>query len=110
MVGLECLPLAVRRRWPALCLALVSLGFAIDQFRGYHTVAGTALPIALLSAAVHQKHHRRTTVVLASAAYVPLAVALDRNGSICDDQALIRTGFTTIIDAQPDLEVVGECG
>ncbi|GAB3136551.1 response regulator [Microbispora hainanensis] len=29
---------------------------------------------------------------------------------ICDDQALIRTGFATIIDAQPDLEVVGECG
>ncbi|MET9352443.1 response regulator transcription factor [Streptomyces sp. NPDC006617] len=29
---------------------------------------------------------------------------------ICDDQALIRTGLATIIDAQPDLEVVGECG
>ncbi|MHA6619203.1 response regulator [Pseudonocardia sp. DLS-67] len=29
---------------------------------------------------------------------------------VCDDQALIRTGFTTIIDAQPDLEAVGECG
>ncbi|ROT33435.1 response regulator transcription factor [Micromonospora sp. HM5-17] len=29
---------------------------------------------------------------------------------VCDDQALIRTGFTTIIDAQPDMEVVGECG
>jgi DNA-binding NarL/FixJ family response regulator len=29
---------------------------------------------------------------------------------ICDDQALIRAGFTTIIDAQPDLEVVGVCG
>ncbi|WFE30065.1 response regulator transcription factor [Solwaraspora sp. WMMD791] len=29
---------------------------------------------------------------------------------ICDDQALIRTGFATIIGAQPDLEVVGECG
>jgi DNA-binding NarL/FixJ family response regulator len=29
---------------------------------------------------------------------------------ICDDQALIRTGFATIIDAQPDLEVVAECG
>ncbi|TCC08656.1 response regulator [Kribbella soli] len=28
---------------------------------------------------------------------------------VCDDQALIRTGFATIIDAQPDLEVVGEC-
>ncbi|MBO0610597.1 response regulator [Myceligenerans salitolerans] len=29
---------------------------------------------------------------------------------VCDDQDLIRTGFTTIIDAQPDLEVVGRCG
>nr|WP_281388787.1 response regulator transcription factor [Nocardiopsis algeriensis] len=29
---------------------------------------------------------------------------------VCDDQMLIRTGLTTIIDAQPDLEVVGECG
>jgi DNA-binding NarL/FixJ family response regulator len=28
---------------------------------------------------------------------------------VCDDQALIRTGFATIIDAQPDLEVIGEC-
>ncbi|TDT39810.1 LuxR family two component transcriptional regulator [Streptomyces sp. BK208] len=29
---------------------------------------------------------------------------------ICDDQALIRTGLATIVDAQPDMEVVGECG
>ncbi|MGW5013853.1 response regulator [Micromonospora chalcea] len=29
---------------------------------------------------------------------------------VCDDQALIRTGFTTIIDAQPDMTAVGECG
>ncbi|MFC5826043.1 response regulator [Nonomuraea insulae] len=29
---------------------------------------------------------------------------------IADDQVLIRTGLATIIDAQPDLEVVGECG
>ncbi|MFJ3141157.1 response regulator [Streptomyces halstedii] len=29
---------------------------------------------------------------------------------ICDDQALIRTGLVTIVDAQPDLEVAGECG
>jgi len=29
---------------------------------------------------------------------------------VCDDQALIRTGLTTIINAQDDLEVVGECG
>ena len=81
VVALECLPLAVRRRWPALGLALVSAGFAIDQLRGYHTVAGTALPIALLSAAAHLERFRRTTAVLASAAYVPLAVGLDRTGS-----------------------------
>ena len=29
---------------------------------------------------------------------------------VADDQMLIRTGLVTIIDAQPDLEVVGECG
>jgi DNA-binding NarL/FixJ family response regulator len=29
---------------------------------------------------------------------------------VCDDQMLIRTGLTTIIDAQPDLAVAGECG
>ncbi|GAA3392258.1 response regulator transcription factor [Cryptosporangium minutisporangium] len=29
---------------------------------------------------------------------------------VCDDQALIRTGFATIIDAQPDMTVVAECG
>ncbi|MEV4558583.1 response regulator transcription factor [Kitasatospora sp. NPDC049285] len=27
---------------------------------------------------------------------------------VCDDQALVRTGYVTIFDAQPDLEVVGE--
>ena len=27
---------------------------------------------------------------------------------VCDDQALIRTGYVTIFSAQPDLEVVGE--
>ncbi|QVQ53969.1 response regulator transcription factor [Spiractinospora alimapuensis] len=29
---------------------------------------------------------------------------------VCDDQVLVRTGLVTVIDAQPDLEVVGECG
>jgi signal transduction histidine kinase len=81
VVLLECLPLAVRRRSPAACLALVSLGFAVDQLRGYHTVAGTALPIALFSAAAYLSHHRRTAAaVVVSVAYVPLAVALDRDG------------------------------
>jgi DNA-binding NarL/FixJ family response regulator len=27
---------------------------------------------------------------------------------VCEDQALVRTGFVTILSAQPDMEVVGE--
>jgi len=90
VIALECLPLIVRRRWPVVCLVLVSLAFAVDQLRGYHTAAGTALPIAVLSTAAHLDHHRRATVALLTAAYVPLAFALDRQGS---DEGL--TGFVT---------------
>ena len=78
---LECLPLVVRRRWPAVTLALVTCGFAVDELRGYHTFATTALPIALLSAGSHLERHRRTCVVVLSMAYVPLAVALSRLGT-----------------------------
>ncbi|MEU7482257.1 histidine kinase [Lentzea sp. NPDC042327] len=81
VIAVECLPLVVRRRWPVICLALVCVGFAADQLLGYHAVAGTALPIALLSTGLHLRRFRRTTAVLVSVAYVPLAVALDRDGS-----------------------------
>jgi signal transduction histidine kinase len=77
----ESLPLAVRRRWPALCLTLVSLGFAVDQLRGYHSVAGAALAVALMSAGAHLERRRRVTAVLFSVAYVALAVLLFRFGS-----------------------------
>ncbi|MCC4316199.1 sensor histidine kinase [Streptomyces malaysiensis] len=80
-VALQSLPLAVRRRWPVVCLALVSLGFAVDQLRGYHSFAGTAVPIALLSVGAHLERRRRVTALLSSMAYVPLAVALYRLGS-----------------------------
>jgi signal transduction histidine kinase len=90
VVALECLPLAVRRRWPAVCLALVSLGFVVDQFRGYHTVAGTGLAFALISAGAYLERRRWTAVGLASAAYVGLVISLDRLGS--DEGA---AGFTT---------------
>jgi signal transduction histidine kinase len=81
VIALEGLPLAVRRRWPAVCLTLVSLGFALDQIRAYHAFASTALPIALISAGACLEHHRRAAVLLLSAAYVPLAVALDLLGA-----------------------------
>ncbi|MFF6828916.1 histidine kinase [Streptomyces longwoodensis] len=80
-LGLECLPLAVRRRWPLVCLALVSCGFALDQLRGYHSAAGSTLPLVLISAGSHLERHRRTAVVLLCVAYVPLAIGLSLRGS-----------------------------
>ncbi|WP_431919462.1 sensor histidine kinase [Nonomuraea jabiensis] len=81
VIALECLPLAVRRRWPAAGLVLVSLGFALDQLFAYHALAGTALPIALISAGAHLERGRRVIVILLSAAYLPLMAVLDRLGS-----------------------------
>lgn len=81
VVALESFPLIVRRRYPIVCVVLVSLGFAVDQFLAYHAFSGTALPIALISVGAHLEHHRRAVAILLSAAYVPLAVALDRLGS-----------------------------
>ncbi|MFS0700612.1 sensor histidine kinase [Cellulomonas sp. 179-A 4D5 NHS] len=81
VVALQSAPLAVRRRWPAACLALVSLGFAVDQVRGYHSVAGIALPVALVSTGAHLDRFRRTAAVLCTAAYLPLTVAIDRSGA-----------------------------
>lgn len=80
-VALQCLPLALRRRRPLVCVVLVVLGFAVDQLRGYHTFAGSGLPLALLSAGAHLDRHRRPTFVLLAVAYVPLAIALGRLGS-----------------------------
>jgi signal transduction histidine kinase len=76
----QCFPLAVRRRWPAVCLVLVFLGFALDQLRGYHTLAGTALAIALVSAGAYLERRRRTVAIVLSGAYVLLAFALDSIG------------------------------
>jgi signal transduction histidine kinase len=72
--------LAGRRRWPAATLALVSLGFALDQLRGYHEAAGTALPIALVSTGACLERQRRATAALFSMAYLLLAAGLHRLG------------------------------
>ncbi|MFE3117045.1 sensor histidine kinase [Streptomyces niveus] len=79
-VALQCLPLALCRRWPVVCLTLVSTGFALDQLRGYHSFAGTAMAVALLGLGSRLERHRRATVLLFSAAYVPFAVALHQLG------------------------------
>ncbi|ASR35704.1 two-component sensor histidine kinase [Prauserella marina] len=74
-IVLQCAPLAVCRRWPAVCLALVSVGFVIDQLRGYHTFAGTALAISLLNAGSRLEWRRRATAITLSVAYVPLVAS-----------------------------------
>ncbi|WP_222724159.1 sensor histidine kinase [Streptomyces sp. OR43] len=79
-VSLQTLPLAVRRRLPAVALGLVALGFAVDQLRGYHLLAGIALPVALLSAGSHLERHRRAITVALTGAYVALAAGLQRFG------------------------------
>ncbi|MBM2614914.1 two-component sensor histidine kinase [Actinoplanes sp. LDG1-06] len=80
VIAVECLPLAVRRKWPSIALAAVSCGFAFDQFMGFHTLGGTALPIALFSAGAHLRSHRRAVMAAATVAYVVFAVVLDRIG------------------------------
>ncbi|RZQ60145.1 sensor histidine kinase [Amycolatopsis suaedae] len=80
-VALQCAPLVVCRRWPVISLALVSIGFAVDQLRGYHSFAGTALPIALATAGFALERRRLLTAVTFSVAYVPLAVVLGHFGS-----------------------------
>lgn len=80
-IALQSLPLAGRRRWPILTLALVAGGFALDQLSGYHLFAGVALPIALVSAGAHVHRYRRATVLVASAAYVVLSIGVERLGT-----------------------------
>jgi signal transduction histidine kinase len=80
-VALQSLPLAVCRRWPVACFAVVSLGFAVDQLRGYHSFAGTAFAIALLNVGSRLERHRRATVLVLSVAYVALALVFVLLGS-----------------------------
>jgi signal transduction histidine kinase len=81
-VVLQSLSLTVVRRWPAACLALVGVGFALDELRGYHMFATIALPIAVFSVGVHVEGRRRIVVaVLSSAGYVALAAGLVHLGA-----------------------------
>jgi signal transduction histidine kinase len=71
------LPLALRGRYPGIGLALISLAFAAYQFLGYRpTFASIALYLALFTAGLNQKRHRRLTVAAWTAGYAILSVAL----------------------------------
>ncbi|HEY6275743.1 MAG TPA: hypothetical protein VIX86_05380 [Streptosporangiaceae bacterium] len=78
----QCLPLAVRRRWPALCLVVVAGAFSGYQLLGYPpTVSSVGLVLALYSVGAYQGRFRRGLVAAATAGYAVLAIALDRRGS-----------------------------
>ncbi|BCY11441.1 sensor histidine kinase [Actinoplanes sp. L3-i22] len=81
-IAVECLPLAIRRRWPVAALVLVFAGFAADQLCGWNTLGGTALPIALVSAGAHVTRRRPALAVVASAGFLGLAAALARAGQL----------------------------
>jgi hypothetical protein len=80
-VALQCVPFAVCRRWPVACLALVSLGFAVDQLRGYHSFADTALAVMLVIVGSRLERHRFLTALLFSAAYVALSLVFPLLGA-----------------------------
>ncbi|MBU6529526.1 two-component sensor histidine kinase [Streptomyces sp. A108] len=76
------LPLAVRTRWPAACLAVVGASFALHQSLGCPPTIGTVgLYIALYSAGAHQHHVRWAAPLAATGGYVLFCVALHALGS-----------------------------
>ncbi|MFH9298557.1 histidine kinase [Streptomyces sp. NPDC017520] len=82
LVLAQTVPLAVRRRWPAACLAVIAGAFTVHQTLGFATTfASMGLYLALYSAGAHQVRFRHGLVVVASAGYAVLAVVLHRLGS-----------------------------
>jgi signal transduction histidine kinase len=78
----QCLPLALRRRSPAVALAVVACAFAAYQLLGYPpSFTSVGLLLALYAAGAWEATFRRELVVGATASYVVLAVALDGLGS-----------------------------
>jgi signal transduction histidine kinase len=69
-VGLQCAPLAVCRRWPVACCVLVAVGFAVDQLRGYHSFAGTALAFAVFNLGLRLERRRRVAALVLTVGYV----------------------------------------
>ncbi|MEU0101409.1 histidine kinase [Streptomyces sp. NPDC006267] len=82
LVLAQTVPLAVRRRWPATCLAVIAGAFAAHQALGFATTfASMGLFLALYSVGAHQVRFRHGPVVVASAGYAVLAIVLNCLGS-----------------------------
>ncbi|PRY23386.1 sensor histidine kinase [Pseudosporangium ferrugineum] len=77
-----CLPLAVRSRFPAVCLALSGGSWAAGQVLGHpDTFAKTAMLFAVYAAGAHLAARRSAFAVAVSATYVVLCLVLHARGS-----------------------------
>ena len=75
-------PVAVARRWPGTCLAVVGVAFCLYQLLGYPTtVAALGLLVVLVHAGAVQGRRLRVVVASAVSTYVALALALSAAGS-----------------------------
>jgi len=82
LIGLLSVPLALRRRSPGWCLALVGAGFAGYQLGGYPPAFATlSLYVALYSAGAYLQRGRSAVAAGATAGYLLLAVELHHRGS-----------------------------
>ncbi|HEY4457166.1 MAG TPA: histidine kinase [Pseudonocardiaceae bacterium] len=82
LVLAQTVPLAIRRRWPLVCLAIVGVSFAVFQALSYPPEFGTvSLYAALYSVGAHQERWRRMAAIVSTAAFVVFAVILHLLGS-----------------------------
>ncbi|PRY45071.1 sensor histidine kinase [Umezawaea tangerina] len=78
----QTLPLVLRTRLPAVCLAVVAVAFSVYQAVGYpSSIAGVGLYLALYAVGAHQPRMRGVLALAATGAYVVLAVVLHVLGS-----------------------------
>ncbi len=78
----QTVPLAVRTRWPAACLAVTGASFAVHESLGYPPTFGSmGLYIALYSAGANQDRLRRTVALAATGGYAAFGIALHALGS-----------------------------
>jgi signal transduction histidine kinase len=82
LVLAQCLPLAVRRRWPAACCAVVAAAFAAHQLLGYPpALASLGLLLALHGVGSYQGRLRRGVAATLTGAYVLVSVTMHTRGS-----------------------------
>lgn len=91
-------PLAVRRRWPAACLAVTGAAFALHQALGYpDSFAGIGFYLALFTVGAHQVRHRRVIALVATAGYAGLAVVLHLLGSPNQIQVFVAFYLSLVV-------------